>query len=120
MKAKPMKFDGVRTYTPCSPGEATHVGLRTPGPTYYRLMPLSGDPHWEWNRDTEKPTLNPSILLKGKRMPTDEEAARIMAGEKVELPDEVCHCFIRNGKIQFLGDCTHELAGKTVDLLEVD
>lgn len=29
-----------------------------------------------------------------------------------------CHSFIRNNQIQFLGDCTHELAGKTVPLVE--
>ena len=27
-----------------------------------------------------------------------------------------CHTFIRNGMIEFLGDCTHALAGKTVPL----
>jgi hypothetical protein len=31
-----------------------------------------------------------------------------------------CHSFIRNGQIQFLSDCHHELAGKTVDLPEVE
>lgn len=28
----------------------------------------------------------------------------------------VCHSFIKDGKIQFLGDCTHALANQTVDL----
>lgn len=28
----------------------------------------------------------------------------------------ICHSFVRNGKIEFLSDCTHELAGKTVEL----
>ena len=34
------------------------------------------------------------------------------------MPDgtKVCHSFIRDGRIQFLGDCTHHLAGQTVDL----
>ncbi|MGC4033677.1 MAG: hypothetical protein QM754_18485 [Tepidisphaeraceae bacterium] len=27
-----------------------------------------------------------------------------------------CHSFVRDGQIEFLGDCTHELAGKTVPL----
>jgi hypothetical protein len=27
-----------------------------------------------------------------------------------------CHIFVRDGKIQFLNDCTHELAGKTVPM----
>ena len=29
----------------------------------------------------------------------------------------VCHSFVTDGKIQFLGDCTHELAGQTVELI---
>lgn len=31
-------------------------------------------------------------------------------------PKSVCHSFVRDGQIQYLGDCTHEYAGKTVDL----
>jgi hypothetical protein len=30
----------------------------------------------------------------------------------------VCHSFVTDGRIQFLEDCTHELAGQTVDLPE--
>ena len=30
--------------------------------------------------------------------------------------EERCHSFIRDGKIQYLNDCTHEFAGKTVEL----
>jgi hypothetical protein len=35
-------------------------------------------------------------------------------GEKQE--QRVCHSFVTDGRIQFLSDCTHELAGQTVDL----
>lgn len=28
----------------------------------------------------------------------------------------VCHSFVRAGRIEFLGDCTHALAGQTVPL----
>ena len=31
-------------------------------------------------------------------------------------PPEVCHSFITDGRIQFLNDCTHALAGHTVPL----
>ena len=31
-----------------------------------------------------------------------------------------CHSFVRDGKIRFLADSYHELAGQTVDLPEVD
>ena len=28
-----------------------------------------------------------------------------------------CHIFIRDGRIQYLNDCTHALAGQTVDMI---
>lgn len=74
-------------------------------------------PSWAFNGDGDKPTFSPSILVTGpSRFLNDEEHAIVMAGGKVELPQMRCHSFITDGRIQFLGDCTHELAGKTVDL----
>lgn len=55
-------------------------------------------PRWDWNGDTESPTFSPSILVHGN------PAAPI------------CHSFVRGGNIQFLGDCSHALAGQTVEL----
>ncbi len=34
------------------------------------------------------------------------------------LACKVCHSFIRDGTIQFLGDCSHAMVGLTVELLE--
>lgn len=73
---------------------------------------------WQFNGDLESPTFSPSLLVTGKKMPTQDEADRIMADEKIELSDMVCHSFIRNGNIEYLSDCTHEYAGKTVKLNE--
>lgn len=58
---------------------------------------------WTFNGDFEHPTFSPSILV------NDDRAAP-------DLPR--CHSFVRDGRIQFLGDCTHALAGKTVELPE--
>lgn len=77
-------------------------------------------PAWTFNGDLERPTFSPSLLLRGVECPTDEEHARLMAGEKVPPRPLVCHSFIRDGRIEFLGDCTHALAGKTVDLIEIE
>lgn len=59
---------------------------------------------WTWNEIPDRPTVNPSILI------------------KTVFPDrtDVCHSFITNGRIQFLPDCTHPLAGKTVELPNVE
>jgi hypothetical protein len=75
-------------------------------------------PLWGWNGSMEVPTFTPSILVRGTRRITDDEHARIMAGEQLEIPGFVCHSFVTDGRIQFLGDCTHALAGQTVEIPE--
>lgn len=67
-------------------------------------------PLWTWNGSWDKPTLNPSVaVLTGRRVdPT-------FVPEEGD-PPECCHSFVRDGRIQFLDDCTHPLAGQTVDL----
>ena len=59
----------------------------------------SGGPSWEWNGSMDKPTFSPSILVKGEYR---------------------CHSFVKEGQIRFLSDCTHDLAGQTVELPELD
>ena len=71
-------------------------------------------PIWEFNGNMEKPTFKPSLLIRGTVPVTDAEAEQIMRGVKFEPVPFVCHTFITDGQIQFLGDCTHEFAGKTV------
>ena len=58
------------------------------------------DSRWAWNGSMDKPTFAPSLLILG-------------AGESPR-----CHSFVRDGLIQFLSDCGHELKGKTVELPE--
>ena len=71
---------------------------------------------WGWNRSLSAPTFTPSVLVTGSRPATDAEIERIRAGEKIEPTPRRCHSFVTNGQIAFLADCTHALAGKTVDL----
>lgn len=75
---------------------------------------------WTFNGDGDRPTFYPSILVQGTRRLTDDEATRILNGEKLEIPGFVCHSFVRDGRIEFLSDCTHSLAGQTVDLPNFD
>lgn len=56
---------------------------------------------WTFDSNIDKPTISPSLLVKYYR------------GEEVH---KICHSFVREGKIQYLSDCTHELAGQIVDL----
>lgn len=109
MKAKPLREEGGY-FNPCSPEEATHIRLAMPCPMSDRVLPviIKGDrkntPCWTWNGDTEKPSLKPSIL------------SRIETSKSLEI----CHSFVTDGKVQFLGDCTHEFASQTLELLDVD
>jgi len=109
VKAKPMK-SVPSGWEPCEPGEATHVRLCMPGPFANRILKVQpGSPTgWRWNGSTESPTLTPSILTRGG------------VGDVGEYTEHVCHSFVTDGRVQFLSDCTHEFAGQTVDLLEVD
>jgi len=75
---------------------------------------------WDFNGNYDRPTINPSILVRGTKPTSDEEAERIMRGEKIKPIPHVCHSFIRDGTINYLGDCTHNLAGKTVELPDLD
>jgi len=75
---------------------------------------------WQYNGNHDSPTITPSIRVRAAKWPTDDEQARILAGEKIKLLPTICHSFVTDGKIQYLSDCTHELAGQTVELPEWD
>lgn len=51
----------------------------------------------EFNGDFNKPTISPSLLHVSSRR---------------------CHSYIVDGRIKFLADCWHQLAGQTVDLID--
>lgn len=71
----------------------------------YYERPGAG-PVWTWDGDVDAPTISPSVLV------TYDGAD---AGEP-DAPPSRCHHFVRAGRVEFLADCTHPLAGKTVDL----
>ena len=130
MKAKPVKLVYGEGYFDCSVEEATHVKLNFPGPVGILHLPVilkgtrAGTNCWTWNGDVDRPTLLPSVatqgvLSEGFERITDDEHRRIMAGEKVEPRRYRCHTWVNDGQAQFLDDCTHELRGQTVDMLEV-
>lgn len=82
-------------------------------------------PRWGWNGNVEKPTFTPSVLVRGILEDMDEatQAAYDALGPEQlrgALHDprfrSVCHSFVVDGRMQFLGDCTHALAGTTVDI----
>lgn len=58
------------------------------------------EPAWTWDGDLIRPTLSPSILTRGSNRGTPT----------------ICHSFLKAGFFEFLSDCTHSLAGQTVEI----
>lgn len=59
-----------------------------------------GRPSWEWNGSMDKPTFTPSLLV------------------FKDVPEQRCHSYVTDGRIQFLGDCFHDLKNQTVEIPE--
>lgn len=66
------------------------------------LFPGWGDARWTWNGSYDLPTFAPSLLCNR------------------DHPESRCHSFVEDGKIRFLDDCWHKLAGQTVELPDWD
>lgn len=93
------------------------VAFWCPGCDEAHVIRVDGAHAWGWNRDPDKPTFSPSILVRGTERLSDEEYQLVMSGRgKVTPRPTVCHSFVTDGRIGFLGDCTHALKSRTVDL----
>lgn len=73
----------------CEEAHCVNVGGTEPGPK------------WAWNGSLDRPTFSPSLL--------------VWHGDEAK-PTKRCHSFVVDGRIQFLGDCSHQLANSTVDI----
>lgn len=80
---------------------------------------------WGYNGNPEKPTFTPSVLVTTGHYCQGRAHEGCWCTYYAEHPNEErdfecvrCHSFVRDGRIQFLDDCTHALAGQTVDLPE--
>lgn len=89
-----------------------YVSFMCPGCDDHHVIPVK--PHekgWTFNGDFEKPTISPSLLVHPHGVLNDD-------GSVSQTPR--CHSYVRDGRIEYLGDCTHALAGKTVELPEFE
>ena len=101
-KAKPLtnQNDDLQGYVIFCPGcQQGHL---------FHTVPWIGNslgqsgPVWKFNGDIHNPTFSPSMLV------------------NKSIPERRCHSFVREGKIQFLGDCFHDLKNQTVELPSID
>lgn len=107
--------------------EGGRVAYMCPGCREMHQVRVDGEgyPSWDFNGDYDRPTLSPSVLVKfghyadGRAGPcwcTYEQRF----GRPAPFKCSVCHSFVRDGRAQFLDDCTHALAGQTVDLPDLE
>jgi hypothetical protein len=90
---------------PDAPTQAVEFGC--PGCHRRHCLPFKGpkEPLWGFDGNYRLPTISPSIM----------SGSANAEGSAVS----VCHSFVKAGRIEFLNDCTHKLAGVTVDMPEV-
>ena len=96
MKTLPVKNskDEIQGYiVECPACKCSHI--------FYTIY--NNKPQWTFNGNLENPTFNPSMLVHPNK-----------TGDQKR-----CHSFVRDGKIQYLNDCEHEMRGQTVELPEI-
>lgn len=72
-------------------------------------------PTWEWDGNTDAPTISPSIKVSGVQW--KPEFSFHKSNHQVEPGGQtVCHSFVRNGIWEYLSDCTHTLANQHVPI----
>ena len=81
--------------------------LWCPGCTCGHMIPVEGPQAWHWNGSLTSPTLSPSIKVVWD------------AGEVGQPSPQVCHSYVREGRWEYLSDCTHKLAGKVVAVVAI-
>jgi hypothetical protein len=113
MKVKAMDWDGkgTKAWRFLCPGCGEHHA------------PIEGQ--WGFNGDMERPTFTPSILVRSGHYAKNDGGEcwctfKERFGREPGFKCKVCHSFVTDGKIQFLNDCTHALAGQMVDLPDLE
>lgn len=68
--------------------------------------------------NVEKPRNNGAIWKFSQNFtaPTFEPSVKISAHDPTDGYKEICHYWLREGKLSYLPDSTHEYAGITIDL----
>lgn len=78
--------------------------------------PFHNGARWTFNESMERPTFSPSLHCKSGHYADGTAPQDCWLCKRGSKACGVCHSFIRDGQIQFLSDCTHDLAGQTVPI----
>ena len=103
------------------------IGFMCPGCGEEHIIPVNRPDGcgWSFNGNYDAPTISPSILTRSGHYASNEPGDCWCNFEE-RFPDEgpapfhckLCHIFVTDGKIQYLSDCSHKLAGQTIDMVE--
>jgi hypothetical protein len=104
--------------------ENGHIIYNCPGCKSIHCIPVDGSRGWSFTGTLENPTIAPSVLTRsGHYAPQYTKGDGCYCTYDAEHPCEpsgftcyICHHFVRDGKIEFLSDCTHHLSGQTVEM----
>lgn len=88
------------------------------------IVPIGGE-GWTFNGNLDEPTLSPSVLVRsGHYINSDDDTCWCNFEERTGQTSDFgcvrCHSFVRDGKIQYLDDCSHEYVGRTIALPEYE
>lgn len=91
-----------------------------PGCQDYHTIHVNGKKNscgatWKFDMNLDRPTFSPSINLRTGTY-ADPNWKPPDSGDNWSV---ICHSFVRDGKIQYCGDTTHALRGKTAELPEL-
>ena len=109
------------------------VGFKCPGCDEYHVVTVDPDyraatgPFWGYNGIPDAPTFTPSVLVRSGHYATGGAPGNCWCDFAERFPDQpadrykctICHSYVTDGRIQFLPDSTHALAGQTVDLPDI-
>lgn len=109
----------IKRYATADGGYHGELGFMCPGCGCRHLIndklteipDLPSNHIWTFNGDFDKPTIRDSVLTRSYRKNPDTG--------KYDIEIDKCHSYITDGKIEFLSDCQHSLAGQTVELPEI-
>jgi hypothetical protein len=76
---------------------------------------------WSITGTPDAPTFSPSVLVSYRHPKGYSNANPAPVGYDGEyVEDHLCHSFVTDGRIQFLNDCAHALAGQTVNMVDLE
>ena len=69
--------------------------------------PYKNGSRWDFDGNVEKPSLSPSVKV------------TVCRTHDPDFENKICHYFLKNGRFEYLSDCTHKLAGMRIPMVEI-